>query len=74
MSTTTYTAPGLPTTYGLMRTLADCGRCAAFWSAVVLPLFHLPVFAAGHVGLGAALLAVNAVALLAGHGHNARDE
>lgn len=49
-------------------------RAAAFWSAVALPLTYLPMVATGAVWdrpvVFCALLALNAVAFLAGHGHD----
>jgi hypothetical protein len=49
-------------------------RAAAFWSAVVLPLAYLPLVATGAVWemplTFCALLALNAVAFLVGHGHD----
>ncbi|UPW00883.1 hypothetical protein M0R88_01980 [Halorussus gelatinilyticus] len=59
--------------------LATPFQFVGFWSAVVLPLFYVPVLA-GWLGGGVPgfervslglLLAVHAVALLAGHGHRA---
>jgi hypothetical protein len=49
-------------------------RALAFWSAVVLPFLHVPLLAAGLSTPGerhafVALLALNAVALYAGHPH-----
>lgn len=48
-------------------------RATAFWSAVMLPLIYLPLVATGLVwnrpmAFGA-LLVLNAVAFLVGHGH-----
>jgi len=49
-------------------------RAAAFWSAVALPLTYLPMVATGAVWdrpvVFCALLALNAVAFLVGHGHD----
>jgi len=49
-------------------------RTAAFWSAVALPLTYLPMVATGAVWdlpvVFCALLALNAVAFLVGHGHD----
>jgi len=49
-------------------------RAVAFWTAAVLPLAYLPLLATGFVaanpGAFAALVAVNAVAFVAGHDHN----
>jgi len=48
-------------------------RTAAFWSAVGLPLVYLPLVATGAVWnrpfVFCALLLLNAVAFLVGHGH-----
>lgn len=49
-------------------------RAAAFWSAVALPLVYLPLVATGAVWdrplAFCALLALNAVAFVAGHGYD----
>lgn len=49
-------------------------RAAAFWTATLLPFAYLPLLATGFVaanpGAFAALVAVNAVAFVAGHDHN----
>lgn len=47
---------------------------AAFWTAVVLPVAYVPLLLVGPVGgeralLVAALLAMNAIALVVGHPH-----
>jgi hypothetical protein len=52
----------------------DTLRRLAFWSAVVLPFLHVPLVASGLGSPGerhafVALLALNAVALYAGHPH-----
>ena len=49
-------------------------RALAFWSAVVLPFLHVPLLATGLTSTGeryafVVLLALNAVALYAGHPH-----
>lgn len=48
-------------------------RAAAFWSAVALPVVYLPLVATGTVWeqplAFCALLALNAVTFLVGHGH-----
>ncbi|MFP4628137.1 MAG: hypothetical protein ACLFMX_04020 [Halobacteriales archaeon] len=49
-------------------------RAAAFWSAVVLPVLHLPLLAAGlrtraEVVVFVALLGLNLLAVYVGHGH-----
>jgi hypothetical protein len=53
-------------------------RKGSFWLAVVLPFVHLPLLASGlgsADGAGAflVLLALNALALVAGHGHGPDD-
>lgn len=50
-------------------------RTAAFWTAVALPFLYLPLLAdgvstGGERGALAMLLALNVVALYAGHGHD----
>lgn len=74
MNTPTVTVRDLPGTNGIVQpTLASAAttfRAVAFWSAVVLPLFHLAMFATGHNALAMGLMAANAVALVAGHDHN----
>lgn len=54
-------------------TLLGPVRAAAFWSAVMLPLIYLPLVATGLVWnrplAFAALLVLNAVTFLVGHGH-----
>lgn len=49
-------------------------RAAAFWSAVALPLTYIPMVATGAVWdqpvVFCALLALNALAFLVGHGHD----
>lgn len=65
-----------------LRRLADLAllpvRAVAFWTAALLPLAYLPLLATGFVaanpGAFAALVAVNVVALVAGHGHNQAPE
>ena len=51
-------------------------RTAAFWSAVALPLAYLPLVATGAMWdlplVFCALLVLNAVAFLVGHGHEPR--
>jgi hypothetical protein len=52
----------------------DPVRALAFWSAVVLPFLHVPLLASGLTSTGelhafVTLLALNAVALYAGHPH-----
>lgn len=53
--------------------LAGVARASAFWTAALLPLSYLPLLVTGVVAdrplAFAALLLVNAVALLAGHDH-----
>lgn len=48
-------------------------EATAFWTAVVLPFLYLPLLAGGFTGNDpyafAALLVVNLVALLGGHGY-----
>jgi hypothetical protein len=55
--------------------LADAVRASAFWTAALLPFSYLPLLATGAVTeyplTFVALLAVNAAALLLGHGHDA---
>lgn len=55
-------------------TLADTGRATAFWTATGLPFVYLPMLfgglAADHPLTIAALLTLNALALLVGHGHD----
>lgn len=51
--------------------LAEHGRAAAFWTATLLPLAYLPLLAAGDQPTTiAALLTLNALTLLGGHGHD----
>lgn len=54
--------------------VAHTGRAAAFWTAAGLPFVYLPLLATGtaaHYPLAiGALLALNAVTLLFGHGHD----
>ena len=49
-------------------------RAAAFWSAVALPLAYVPLVATGAAWdlplVFCALLALNALAFLVGHGHD----
>jgi hypothetical protein len=49
-------------------------RAVAFWTAALLPFAYLPLLATGTAtarpAAFAALLAVNAVAFVVGHGHN----
>jgi len=53
-------------------------RATAFWSAVALPLVYLPLIATGAVWKQplafCALLALNFVAFLVGHGHNPQND
>lgn len=53
--------------------VADAVRASAFWTAALVPLSYPALLAAGAVGryplAFAALLAVNFVALVVGHGH-----
>lgn len=55
------------------RALADTGRALAFWTATSLPLVYLPMLLGGYAGdhpvAVAALLTLNALTLLFGHGH-----
>ncbi|MFA1611387.1 hypothetical protein [Halobellus rubicundus] len=61
----------------LAAVAADVGRrgvaAVGFWIAVLLPAAYLPLLAGGLTGsegaLFAGLLAANALALVAGHGH-----
>lgn len=84
MSTSKLTPTDLPTpspparlaatAHETAATLADTGRAAAFWTATGLPLVYLPLLATGTaadypLAIGA-LLALNAVTLLFGHGHD----
>ncbi len=61
---------------GVTSTLGRLGapfQFAGFWSAVVLPLTYLPIltggFTAGERSTFAVLLALHALALVAGHGY-----
>lgn len=55
------------------RTLSGPFQFVGFWSAVALPMLYLPLLAGGFTGdeatTFAVLLAVHAVALVAGHGY-----
>lgn len=75
MSTTTPTLPDAPS-----PSLAELGEyvrrpivALGFWTAVVLPFLYLPLLADGFTGNDplafAGLLALNLVALVAGHGY-----
>lgn len=84
MSTSRLTPTDLPTpsapaalaatAHETATTLADTGRAAAFWTATGLPFVYLPMllggFAADHPVTIAALLTLNALTLLFGHGHD----
>lgn len=84
MSTSKLTPADLPTPSSPARvattlhetatSIAATGRTAAFWTATGLPLVYLPLLATGTAAeypraLGA-LLALHAVTLLTGHGHD----
>lgn len=84
MSTSKLTPTDLPTPsspaslaatlHGTATALAATGRAAAFWTATGLPFVYLPLLATGKaidypLAIGA-LLALNAVTLLFGHGHD----
>lgn len=84
MSTSKLTPTDLPTpsspaslaaiVHQAASTIADTGRAAAFWTATGLPFVYVPLLATGTavdypLAIGA-LLALNAVTLLFGHGHD----
>jgi len=58
-----------------LRTAREPLRTVGFWTAVALPALHVPLLlsgldTAGEVVAFAALVALNALALWAGHGHD----
>lgn len=62
----------------LVRALVAAVRGLAFWTAVLLPLAYLPLFAVGTVGgrdlvVVWQLIGINVVALLVGHLHGDGD-
>jgi hypothetical protein len=67
----------LPSAASVAASMLVPVRAAAFWSAVALPLAYLPLVATGVVWemplTFCALLALNAAAFLAGHGHEPRQ-
>lgn len=84
MSTSKLTPSDLPTptapaslaaaAQATTATLANTARATAFWTAVALPFVYLPLLATGTatdypLAIGA-LLALNAVTLLFGHGYD----
>jgi len=64
----------LPALQALAELAARPVRFVAFWVATLLPLTYLPMLATGmvmsHSTTFAGLVCLNAVAFVAGHGHN----
>jgi hypothetical protein len=58
---------------GVIETVRAPVRAASFWTAVLLPFTYLPLLVGGMAGgeasLFVALVAANALALVAGHNH-----
>ena len=86
MSTSKLTPPDLPTPTApaaLAATatetaisVAETGRAVSFWTATGLPFVYLPLILGGlatdHPLTMGALLTLNAITLLIGHGHEPR--
>jgi hypothetical protein len=84
MSTSRPVAPTLPrpspetlrtaTARQVLGTLTDSARAMAFWLATLLPLVYAPLVlgdvAATHPSAIVALITLNALVLVVGHGHD----
>ena len=72
-STAGLTIDGEAVGAALRHAVVDPLRALSFWTAVLLPLAYLPLVANGlgngEMSVLASLVAVNAAALVIGHGH-----
>lgn len=81
MSTSEPSTLALPTAGSTLHRLAsgvsDLVTAAAFWIGTLLPLVYVPVLALGGLETRpetvGALVALNVVAMVLGHGHNRPD-